>query len=140
MAVLLIFISFDSPGQLEKYALTIKVKELRNSQGIVQFTMYNRDGSLPDEKFKAYYKQETAAITDGRSSITFPGLPKGRYAVNVLHDENKNGKIDKGLILPIEGIGFSKYESIGLTNRPNFAKASFMLNSDTTLVVKVNYK
>lgn len=52
----------------------------------------------------------------------------------------KNGKIDKGLILPIEGFDFSKYASIGLTNRPNFAKASFILNSDTTLVVKVNYK
>ena len=140
MAVLLIFISFDYPGQPEKYALTIKAKELRNSIGIVQFTLYNKVGSIPDEKYQAYYKQETATIIDGRSSVTFAGLPKGRYAVNALHDENKNGKIDKGLILPIEGIGFSKYTSIGLTNRPNFAKASFMLNSDTTLVVKVIYK
>jgi uncharacterized protein (DUF2141 family) len=31
----------------------------------------------------------------------------------LLHDENKNGKIDKGFILPKEGIGFSNFQSIG---------------------------
>ncbi len=139
-AVLLVFISFDYPAQKEKYALTIKVEALRNSKGVVQFTLYNKEGSLPDVKFKAYYKQSTAAINDGKSSLTFSDLPKGRYAINVLHDENENGKIDKRLILPIEGIGFSNYESIGLTNRPNFSKASFELDSDITVVPKMIYK
>jgi uncharacterized protein (DUF2141 family) len=56
-----------------------------------------------------------------------------------LHDENSNGKIDKGLILPKEGIGFSNYSSIGLTNRPNFKKASFELTQNKTIKVKVIY-
>ena len=58
---------------------------------------------------------------------------KGNYAVNILHDENNNGKIDKGLILPKEGIGFSNYSSIGLTNRPNFKKANFELAQSKTI-------
>ena len=42
-------------------------------------------------------------------------------------------------ILPKEGIGFSYYSSIGLTNRPNFKKASFDLFQDKEIKVKVIY-
>src|SRR5680860_149263 len=91
---ILIFISFDGPVQEKGYALTIKVGELRNSIGVVQFTLYNKEGSIPDERFRAYYKQGTAPITNGATSITFDDLPKGRYAINILHDENENGKIE----------------------------------------------
>jgi len=76
---------------------------------------------------------------NGSSTITFKNIPSGKYAINILHDENKNGKIDKGFILPIEGIGFSNFQSIGLTNRPNFSKASFELNENKTINVKVIY-
>jgi uncharacterized protein (DUF2141 family) len=57
--------------------------------------------------------------------------------VNIQHDENNNGKIDKDLIFPKEGIGFSNYQSIGLKNRPDFSKASFEIRADTTISVKV---
>ena len=140
LMALLILTSFGCPVQNEGYALTISVKELRDSKGVVQFTLYNKEGSIPDQKFKAFYKMEKAEISNGASTIIFNDLPKGRYAINVLHDENENGKIDKGLILPIEGIGFSNYEAIGLSNRPNFSKASFKFRSDTTVVVKMIYK
>jgi uncharacterized protein (DUF2141 family) len=63
----------------------------------------------------------------------------GKYAVNILHDENENGEIDKGFILPIEGIGFSNFQSIGFSNRPSFSKASFDLNCDKKIAVKVIY-
>ncbi len=140
LAVLLTFISLDYPVQKERYTLTVKVEELRNSKGVVQFTLYNKEGSIPDTKFKAFYKMKKAKISNGTSTITFNDMPKGRYAINVLHDENENGKIDKGLILPTEGIGFSNYTNIGLSNRPNFSKASFELDSDATVSVKIIYK
>ena len=59
--------------------------------------------------------------------------------MNILHDENNNSMIDKGLLLPKEGIGFSNYQTIGLRNRPNFSKASFELNADKTVEIKVIY-
>ncbi|HPA30417.1 MAG TPA: DUF2141 domain-containing protein, partial [Bacteroidia bacterium] len=91
------------------------------------------------EQYKNYYKIQTTNIESGKAEITFKNLPKGKYAINILHDENKNGKIDKGLILPKEGIGFSNYSSIGLTNRPNFKKASFNLFQDKEVKVKMIY-
>lgn len=41
-----------------------------------------------------------AEIINGASTIMCVNIPTGKYAVNVLHEENKNGKIDKGFILP----------------------------------------
>ena len=133
------FLCSFSESHLETYSLTVKVEKLQNSKGVVQFALYNKDGSIPDEDYKNYYRLEKAKIVNGKSEITFKNLPKGIYAVNILHDENNNGKVDKGFLLPKEGIGFSNYSSIGLTNRPNFKKASFELNADKTIDVTVIY-
>ena len=121
------------------YSLTVTVDELRNSTGIIQFSLYNKEGSIPDEKYEKYYVQKTGEIINGSSSIVFSNLPEGIYAVNILHDENSNRKIDKGFMLPIEGIGFSNFHSIGITNRPNFIKASFELFSNNEINIKIIY-
>lgn len=130
--------SFANPNA-DTYSLTIEVKNLRNAKGVVQFALYNKDGSIPDEDYENYYKILKGEIVNGSSTITFKNIPSGKYAVNILHDENKNGKIDIGFILPIEGIGFSNFQSIGLTNRPNFSKASFEVKENKTISVKVIY-
>lgn len=123
----------------EKFSLTIKVKNLRNSKGVVQFALYNKVGSIPDEEYENYYKMQSVEIVDSSASIKFKNIPSGKYAVNILHDENKNGKIDKGFILPIEGIGFSNFQSISLTSRPIFSKASFELIENKKISIKVIY-
>jgi len=135
----IIFMSFNLQNDEKTYSLTITVKDLRNSKGVVQFAIYNKEGSIPDEKYKKYYKIDSVAINDHTVTITFNGLPKGRYAINILHDENKNGKVDKKFILPKEGIGFSNYESMGISNRPKFSKASFEVSSNTEKVIKIIY-
>jgi len=123
---------------LSAYTLTIQVDNLRNNKGIVQYSVYNKPNTLPDQNFKKFYKQKTAIIKNHSSKVTF-NLPKGIYAVNILHDENKNGKIDKGFMLPKEGIGLSNYKKINLFNKPNFKNASFKLDSNKTIKVKVIY-
>ena len=131
--------SFQSGPLKKSFSLTIKVENLRNDTGVVQFALYNREGTIPDKKFEQYYKIAVSKIDNERAEFTFSDLPPGRYAVNILHDENENGKIDKGLILPKEGIGFSNYEKIGLTNRPRFSKASFEHTSNSTKFIKIIY-
>ena len=137
-ALSLTLYSFTKPNA-ETFSLIIDVKNLRNEKGVVQFALYNKDGSIPDEDYENYYKIVKGEIVNGSSTITLKNIPSGKYAVNILHDENKNGKIDKGFILPIEGIGFSNFQSIGLTNRPNFSRASFELKENKTINVKVIY-
>ncbi len=131
--------SFNLQNDEKTFSLTITVKDLRNSKGVVQFAIYNKEGSMPDEKYKKYFMKDIATITNNTATITFNDLPKGRYAINILHDENENGKIDKKFILPKEGIGFSNYKSIGLSNRPKFSKASFEISSDLKKVITIIY-
>ena len=139
IAMTFVLLSVRSPESVTTYTLTVKVNNLRNSNGRVQFALYNKDGSIPDEKYKKYYRKQVRKIEGKSSTVTFYNLPKGRYAVNILHDENRNGKIDKGWIMPIEGIGFSNFKSIGLANRPNFKKASFYVGANTSKTIKVIY-
>ncbi|MFZ7166110.1 MAG: DUF2141 domain-containing protein, partial [Bacteroidota bacterium] len=70
----------------DTYSLTIEVKNLRNVKGIVQFALYSKDGSIPDEDYENYYKILKGEIINGSSTITFKNIPSGKYAVNILHD------------------------------------------------------
>ncbi len=134
---IVLFTSFSTVK--EKISLTVEVNGLRNSKGDVQFTLYNKKGSIPDEKFRNAYKIIKGKIINDSSEVTFDHLPAGEYAVSILHDEDSNGKIKKGMFLPREGIGFSNYQSINLANRPSFKKAVFDLRSDSTISVKIIY-
>ena len=136
--LLLSVYSFTNP-YAETYSLTIEVNNLRNAKGVVQFALYNKDGSIPNQDYKKYYKIQNGEIVNGSSVITFRNIPAGTYSINILHDENMNGKIDKGFILPIEGVGFSNFQSINLKNRPNFLKSSFELKGDMIVSVKIIY-
>lgn len=138
LTLLVILLSMRS-NPTEYYTLTVKVKDLRNSNGVVQFALYNKDGTIPDEDYKHYYKKLNGKIENGSASVTFEKLARGTYAINILHDENKDGKIEKGWIMPVEGIGFSNFSSIGFSNRPNFKKASFSLQSNITKSIKIIY-
>lgn len=140
ISVLFLLLFFNYSYSQESYSLTLKVTDLRNSTGVVVFALYNKDGSIPDEKLKKSYKKEFVAITRNSATVTFNNLPKGNYAVFVLHDENKNNKIDKKFILPTEGVGFSNFQTINLSNRPSFSKASFLINENLIKSIKIIYK
>jgi len=44
----------------------------------------------------------------GTTVVVIPNVPPGRYASQVFHDRNSNGKIDRGLFgIPKEPVGFS---------------------------------
>lgn len=141
LACILFFKGFPVHAQdkVPVHSLTVNVNGLRNSNGVMVFALYNEPGSIPDEHYKKYYKKIEGEIIMGKAMATFKDLPPGTYAVNILHDENRNGKIEKGFMLPKEGIGFSNFTSIGLRNKPNFRKASFTLNQDRTMEIKLIY-
>jgi len=121
------------------YNLEVIVNNLRSSAGVVQFALYNQEESIPDEFFEKVSMLQKVSVLENTAKTIFVQLPAGRYAVNILHDENNNGVIDKGLILPVEGIGFTNYDSINIFNRPNFDDASFLLGDDMRVQVKIIY-
>lgn len=138
LLVIVLLSSFSIQKQ-ETCSLTIEVDGLRNSNGTVLFALYNREDAFPDEHYKKYFKKLTGKIVNGTSSVTFENIPAGKYAVNILHDEDNDGRIKKGIVLPKEGIGFSNYQSIGIFNKPDFSKASFELKTNELVRVKIIY-
>lgn len=57
--------TYKNENKSAAFSLAIKVKNLRNSKGIVQFTLYNKDGSIPDENYENYYKILKGEIVNG---------------------------------------------------------------------------
>ncbi|NQU52195.1 MAG: DUF2141 domain-containing protein [Bacteroidetes bacterium] len=137
--LIILLSSFKVPAFAPGFSLKVDVNGLRNSEGTVVFALYNKKDAFPDEHYEKYLVKLTGKIINGASSVTFENLPAGKYAVNILHDEDNDGKIKKGLILPQEGIGFSNYQSISIFNRPSFRKASFDLESDKEILVSIIY-
>jgi uncharacterized protein (DUF2141 family) len=137
--LIILFSSFNIAAFTPGLSLKVDAKGLRNSEGTVVFALYNQKDAFPDEHYEKYLVMLKGEIINGASTVTFENLPAGKYAVNILHDEDNDGKIKKGLILPKEGIGFSNYESVNILNRPNFRKASFDLEGDQEIWITIIY-
>jgi len=56
--------------------------------------------------------------------LRFGAIQPGTYAIALVHDENGNGKLDKRLIIPAEGFGFSRNAPVRF-GPPSFASAAF---------------
>jgi len=130
---------FAAAAALQAETLTVVATGLKNDRGVVQFSLYNKKGSIPDKALNRYYKMKRVPIVGRKAKAVFRNLPKGRYAVSLFHDENDNRRIDKGLMLPKEGVGLSNFDTIDLFHLPDFERASFLLNKNRTITLKTIY-
>jgi uncharacterized protein (DUF2141 family) len=126
-------------AQAERYTLKVQTEGLQNNKGEVQFSLYNKKGTIPDKKLNKYFKKRRVKIINDKAEVTFTELPKGRYAVSVYHDENNNHKIDKGFIMPTEGVGLSNFKNINFLHLPNFEDASFPLIQNGDIKIHMIY-
>ena len=79
------------------------------------------------------------SIPAGTPSVRFDALPRGPYALAVIHDENDNRRLDTFAGIPREGFGFSRNPPIGF-GAPRFAAARFDLAGDAdTQQVRMRY-
>jgi|APTNR8051073442_1049403.scaffolds.fasta_scaffold01985_15 uncharacterized protein (DUF2141 family) len=115
----------------DSYKLEINITKIKNNSGQVAI-------QILDER-KKIVKQELVPISDKRCVLAVKGLPKGKYAVQIFHDENKNGKMDFNLLgIPKEGYGFSN-DARGFMSEPAFSKQLFNLDQDRAIQIKLSY-
>ena len=118
--------------------LTVTITGVQGAKGEILIGLYNTN----DETFadvSKYYKKVTLSIDDENLTTTFKELPKGVYAVAVIHDENKNTKLDKNFFgVPTEGYGFSNNNRFMLRGA-TFEESQFELDKDKKIVVKMGY-
>lgn len=118
------------------YRLTINVSGLKPLKGELYIGLHNRPEffQVPDS---AFMKQKITVKKEAET-LYFDHIPEGTYAIAVYHDENLNAVMDVNEIgIPREGYGFStKNKTPG---RPKFEQASFSLNGNDTVEIKMIY-
>ena len=123
----------------EKARLTLEIEKLRNQQGTVYVALFNSAEGFPNDGDKAIMA-DSYPISEVPLNIAIDDLPFGAYAITVFHDENDDGKLNKGLMgVPKEGFGFSDNPRI-LTGAPSFEKASVEFTPENTrMKIKIKY-
>ncbi|MDE0879877.1 MAG: DUF2141 domain-containing protein [Sphingomonas bacterium] len=107
--------------------LDVDVSNLRNAKGLIRVCLTADPDNFPacvDDADAA-----TRSVDANVRSIRFAGLPHGRFAVAVIHDENGNAKLDTFAGIPREGFGFSRNPAVTF-GPPRFKAAQFTIDSD----------
>ena len=117
--------------------LIVEVTEIRNDRGVIRLALHNNPEEVPEGKrFRGF--DEPAK----RGSIVVPmkDIPAGRYAAALLHDENRDGGMNKSFIgWPLEGFGFSRDAPVRLSAPPFEAAAFDVPREGTRITIRVRY-
>ena len=118
--------------------LTLVINKLRNKQGEVCVALFESKAGFPEDDTQAVC-DSCCAITRLPMTIDFD-VPYGSYAVSLLHDENKDGELNTGLLgIPKEGIGFSN-DPLIIKGTPSFEKTCFEFTAENQAVeIEVKY-
>ena len=109
--------------------VTVSVSSLRNVKGQLMVCLTKNPKAFPDCSKDASTLRRLVPAANG-GSIVFSNVPAGTYAVAVVHDENKNNKMDLRIFIPKEGFAFSRNPKI-FAGPPKFKSASFAVGSSS---------
>lgn len=108
--------------------LDVTLEHLRSAKGLVRVCLTADPRNFPACIDDA--EAVTLSIPAGERRFTLPALPRGDYALAVIHDENGNGRLDTLAGIPREGYGFSRNAAVRF-GPPRFAAARFTLAGET---------
>lgn len=110
LGILLVICNHLTHAQEPKGAdITVHINNIKNDNGFVLLGLHNSDTFMSREK--PAIKKIKQKIIDGKIKVVFKNIPKGQYAVMVVHDENANNQMDFELNgMPKEAFGASNNE------------------------------
>lgn len=119
--------------------LAIAIDGLRNDKGAVMLCLTRRtqDQFLQCRSDPARITRVVASNAARR--IEVDGLRPGDYSLLVIHDENRNGKLDKMMGIPREGFGFSRNPAIRM-GPPKYDQVHFAVPAGhSAQTIKLRY-
>ncbi|MBC1238915.1 MULTISPECIES: DUF2141 domain-containing protein [Nostoc] len=134
-------ISFAKSVNAEPTAkLNIVVNGIRHQKGEICFRVFGGEKGFPMSN-TSEVKSGCAKITGSSVTKEFSGLKPGTYAVAVVDDQNGDRKLNKDFFgIPTEGFGLSKNPTVSIqTGTPKFRDASFVVNKNTTVNIRMKY-
>lgn len=117
-------------------ALTVIVSGIKSTKGKLIACLWKDGAGFPTcQKSKTALRQ-MPAVTGAMMKISFTGLPAGRYALTVQHDENGDGKLQRNFIgMPTEGVGVSNNPG----GMPGYQKSLVTIGADTNILIRMRY-
>jgi uncharacterized protein (DUF2141 family) len=136
-------LSADTPSPrtdgVQSGRIRIRVFDLRNHDGDIGIALFSEKKGFPGKSDRAFMKGGISS--EGETHVyVFENIPYGTYAVSIMHDENRNGKLDSNFIgIPKEGVGASNNPRSRF-GPPSFEDSSFQLDrSEVDLEVHIRY-
>jgi uncharacterized protein (DUF2141 family) len=118
--------------------LEVIVSGLRNGRGVVMLCLTRRGA----EHFLDCAHDPariTRIVPNGAAgAIRIGGIAPGDYALLVIHDENRNGRLDKMMGIPREGFGFSRNPALRM-GPPHYRDVRFALAGRMRQSVRLSY-
>ncbi len=126
---------------LETPTLTVVVNGVRQHKSRVCLRVFSNEKGFPLDN-KGEVQSGCTPITGNVVKKQFLGLKPGKYAVAVIDDENGDAKLHTDFFgIPKEGFGISRNPTVSIaTGIPKFQDASFTLDKNTTINIKMKYK
>jgi uncharacterized protein (DUF2141 family) len=117
----------------------LKVLNIRNSTGTIGCALFELQIGFPIEFLFYATNIMVMKIRDTQARCDFVDIPPGTYALAVIHDENRNGKLDTNWLgVPTEGYGFSN-DAKAILGPPSFSVASFPADGqDMALMISLH--
>ena len=109
----------------------VEMLGIRNSIGAVACALFEAPAGFPTDFMKFASNLMMVRVRGAKATCSFEQIPPGTYALAVIHDENRDGKLATDWIgLPKEGYGFSN-NAKGTLGAPSFEAASFSYNGQS---------
>ena len=114
--------------------LIVKVTGIRNADGDIRVAVRTDENTIAVAQIAAIDPKTLTA------EATFENLAEGDYGIAVIHDENKNGKLDFNEIgMPLEGYGHSNNPA-KRQGPPDFNETKFICaGPSTTITINLIY-
>lgn len=123
----------------ETYSITITVRNIRNTKGVIRFKFYDDDTRFPhDTGFLRIVVPKTDMKGDS-ITVTYHGFVSKNMAIALQDDENNDMKLDMGWFLPKEGHAFSDYYHSTMLRKPVYEDFDFFLSGDKKVDMRMRY-
>lgn len=118
----------------------VKILDIRNSKGAVACALFESPVGFPKEFLRHATNIMMIKVRDTKARCDFLDIPRGNYALAVIHDENMDGELATNWLgVPKEGYGFSN-DAKALMGAPSFEDASFNYDGQNLdMTIKLNY-
>lgn len=117
-------------GTAQAGTVVLEIDDVRSTEGRLLVAVFRGSDGFPSDSERAHLRT-IATPAAPRTTVVLGDLPAGEYAVCVVHDENGNGALDVGRVIPMptEPLGSSR-DAKARFGPPKYADAAFVVPAE----------